>query len=183
MFQITLADFTSPSTRSLLALHLESMRTSSPPGTSFALDLSELQTPEITAWTVRESGAVEVLGIGALKTLPAPGVLPDGGRVTPAGELKSMRTHPDHLHKGVARALLEHIISEAKARGMTRLSLETGTGPAFEAAARLYESRGFVEGEAFGDYLQVQAAVGGSGSGFNRFYHLELSSVDSAGSE
>ena len=56
-----------------------------------------------------------------------------GGEI---GEVKSMRTHPDHLRRGVASALLEHIIDEARRRGMRRLSLETGRGPAFEAALK-----------------------------------------------
>ncbi len=51
---------------------------------------------------------------------------------------------------------------------MTRLSLETGTGPDFEAALTLYRMRGFIEGKAFGDYTAV------ADSGFNRFFHLEL---------
>ncbi|KAK4221173.1 histone acetyltransferase [Podospora fimiseda] len=152
--QIVVDDLSSPATRELLAIHLASMRTNSPPGTSFALDLSGLQKPEITVWTVRDGE--DVLGVGALKTLS-----------DRTGELKSMRTHPDHLRKGVARALLEHIIKEAKSRGMNRLSLETGNGPHFEAPLALYRKRGFVEGEAFSDYV-----VGGSG--FNRFFHLDL---------
>ncbi|KAK3985829.1 GNAT family N-acetyltransferase [Cladorrhinum sp. PSN332] len=157
---IVIDDLTCPATRELLAIHLASMRTNSPPGTSFALDLSGLQKPEITVWTVRDGESV--LGVGALKALP------DG-----AGELKSMRTHPDHLRKGIARALLEHIITEAKARGMSRLSLETGTGPHFEAPLVLYEKRGFVEGEPFSDYI--------GGAGFNRFFHLDLHpAMDSA---
>jgi putative acetyltransferase len=134
------------------------MHAASPPGTAFALDLSGLKQANITVWTLRDGEAV--LGIGALKALQ------DG-----TGELKSMRTHPDHLRRGVARTLLEHIITEAKARGLTRLSLETGTGPDFEAALALYRQRGFVEGEAFGDYAAV------AGSGFNRFFHLELASA------
>ncbi len=94
----------STATRDLLAFHHRQMHAASSPGTAFALDLSGLQQPNITVWTLRDGEAV--LGIGALKALP------DG-----SGELKSMRTHPDHLRKGVARALLEHIIAEAKARG------------------------------------------------------------------
>jgi putative acetyltransferase len=45
------------------------------------------------------------------------------------------------------------------------LSLETGTGPAFDAAGTLYLRRGFVDGEAFGGYAP---------SAFNRFMHLAL---------
>ncbi len=142
-------------TRDLLALHLAGMHASSPPGTAFALDLSGLQQPDVTVWSLWEGE--HILGIGALKAHS------DG-----TGEVKSMRTHPDHLRKGVARVLLEHIIAEASARGMTRLSLETGTGPAFDAALTLYRLRGFVEGEAFADYASV------ADSGFNRFFHLDL---------
>jgi len=148
-------DLTGEATRDLLRIHLAGMHVASPPGTVFALDLSGLLQPEVTVWTLREGGAV--LGIGALKALS------DGN-----GEVKSMRTHPDHLRKGVARALLEHIITQAQARGMRRLSLETGDGPAFEPALTLYTRRGFVEGEVFGDYAGV------ADSGFNRFFHLDL---------
>ena len=80
-------------------------------------------------------------------------------------ELKSMRTHPDHLRRGVAVALLDHLIGEAKERAVTRLSLETGSGPAFDPALALYRKRGFANGEAFGDYAP---------SAFNQFLHLKL---------
>jgi putative acetyltransferase len=92
--------------------------------------------------------------MGALKQLS------DG-----AGEVKSMRTHPDHLRRGAAAQILDHIIDEAKARGLRRLSLETGKGPAFDPALALYRRRGFVDGEVFSDYIS---------SAFNQFLHLEL---------
>lgn len=149
-------DLTGAATRDLLAFHLAGMHANSPPGSIFALDLSGLQDPAVTVWTLRDGDAV--LGIGALKTLSAD-----------HGEVKSMRTHPDHLRKGVARAMLEHIIGQAQARGMTRLSLETGTGPAFDAALTMYRQRGFIEGEPFADYV--------GGSGFNRFFHLDLATA------
>jgi putative acetyltransferase len=76
-----------------------------------------------------------------------------------------MRTHPDFLRHGIGAALLDRIIAEARARGMHRLSLETGSGPAFEPALKLYRKRGFVDGEAFADYLR---------SDFNQFLHLSL---------
>ena len=76
-----------------------------------------------------------------------------------------MRTHPDHLRKGVAAALLERIIREARSRGFNRLSLETGSGPPFEAALALYRKRGFVNGEAFADYVPSE---------FSQFLHLDL---------
>ena len=100
MFEIRVDDLTGEPTRSLLALHLGGMRESSPPGHTFALDLSGLQQPNVTVWTAWDRPALA--GIGALKELG------DG-----TAELKSMRTHPEHLRKGVATALLEHIIGEA----------------------------------------------------------------------
>lgn len=152
MFEIHPDDLTSEPTRRLLALHLAGMHANSPPGHVFALDLSGLMAPGITVWSVREGH--DVVGIGALKEL-------GGG----AAEVKSMRTHPDHLRRGVAALLLDHIIGEAKARGLTRLSLETGSGPSFEPALALYRKRGFVGGEAFADYRL---------SAFNQFLHLAL---------
>ncbi len=145
-------DLSGEPTRALLALHLSGMHANSPPGHVFALDLSGLKAPGVTVWTAWDDE--EVAGIAALKKL-------GGG----AGEIKSMRTHPDHLRKGVAAALLDRIIVEARRRGIERLSLETGRGPAFEPALALYRSRGFADGDAFGDYVR---------SAFNQFLHLDL---------
>lgn len=152
MFVIRRDDLSSEDVRALLALHLAGMQQNTPAGHVFALDLSGLQTPEMTVWTLRDNG--ELAGIGALKALG------DG-----TGEIKSMRTHPDHLRKGVAVALLDHILDEAAMRGYLRVSLETGSGDSFEPALALYRKRGFTNGEAFGDY---------QASAFNQFLHLAL---------
>ncbi len=145
-------DLSHPAVQALLRAHLEGMRAASPPGHSFALDLSGLQAPGITVWTAWIEG--ELAGIGALKTHDAA-----------LGEVKSMRTHPAHLRRGVGRALLEHVIVEAKAAGLARLSLETGRGPTFEPALTLYRRRGFVDGGPFADYEDA---------GFSQFLHLNL---------
>ncbi|HUO23578.1 MAG TPA: GNAT family N-acetyltransferase [Caulobacteraceae bacterium] len=152
MFDIRQDDLSGEPVRALLALHLSGMQADSPPGHSFALDLSGLQRTDVTVWSVWRGEALA--GIGALKAL--------GGE---AGELKSMRTDPRHLRQGVGAALLEHIIGEARRRGYRRLSLETGSGPAFEPALALYRRRGFIQGEAFADYAP---------SAFNQFFHLAL---------
>lgn len=149
---IRIDDLSGEPTRALLALHLAGMHENSPANHVRALDLTGLQTPDVTVWTVWRDDSIA--GIGALKALP-------GG----TGELKSMRTHPGHLRSGVAAALLEHIIGVARDRGYSRLSLETGSGPAFDPALTLYRRRGFVDGEAFSDYER---------SAFNQFLHLEL---------
>lgn len=145
-------DLSGNATRDLLRLHLEGMHANSPPGSVFALDYSELTAANVTVWTVWDND--KVAGIGALKDL--------GDRT---GELKSMRTHPDFLRRGVAAALLDHVIDVAQTRGMVRLSLETGSGPYFEPALSLYRRRGFVEGAAYADYKR---------SVFNQFLHLAL---------
>lgn len=107
---------------------------------------------DVTVWSAWDGD--EILGIGALRQFD---------RI--AGEIKSMRTHPAHLRKGVAAALLEQIIGEARMRGLQWLSLETGIGPAFEAALALYRKHGFVDGEAFAEYEP---------SAFSQFLHLRL---------
>jgi len=152
MFDIREDDLSGAPTRALLAIHLAGMQAESPPESVFALDLSGLQQPGICVWTAWDGD--EIAGVAALRDL-------GGGQ----GELKSMRTHPDHLRRGVAAALLRHIIGQARQRGMTRLSLETGSGPAFDPALTLYRRNGFGNGEAFGDYRA---------SAFNQFLHLGL---------
>ncbi|TAD73131.1 MAG: GNAT family N-acetyltransferase [Sphingomonadales bacterium] len=124
----------------------------SPPGHSFALDLSGLQASDVTMWAAYCGD--RVAAIGAMKRL-------DDKR----GEVKSMRTHPDFLRQGLAAALLDTIIDHARAQGLSVISLETGSGPLFEPALRLYRKRGFVNGAAFGDYVLTD---------FNQCLHLAL---------
>jgi putative acetyltransferase len=138
--------------RALLAYHRATMVADSPPCHAYALDVSALQTPDITVFSAWQDETL--CGVGALRRLDAA-----------TGEIKSMRTHPDHLGKGVGSAVLAAITAEARAAGMGRLSLETGSGPAFEVALALYRRRGFRSGPAFGDYV---------GSDFNQFLHLDL---------
>jgi putative acetyltransferase len=151
-FDIRQDDLSGQAVQALLALHLGGMHANSPPGHVFALDLSGLRAADMTVWSVWDGD--DLAGIGALKSL--------GGGV---GELKSMRTDPRHLRKGVAAALLDHIIAVARERDLKRLSLETGRGPAFEPALALYRKRGFVDGDVFADYA--------SGA-FSQFLHMDL---------
>jgi len=145
-------DLESEQTRALLAIHLAGMHENTPAGHVFALDLSGLKAHGVTVWSAWRGESIA--GIAALKALDAT-----------SGELKAMRTHPGHLRRGGAAVLLAHIIGEARRRGMTRLSLETGRGPSFEPALALYRRSGFANGAAFGDY---------QASAFNQFLHLDL---------
>jgi len=137
--EIRLDDLTGPAIHALLEEHLRNIYELSPPESVHALDLTSLRKPDVTFWTLWSDG--ELLGCGALKELDRS-----------HGEIKSMRTAMDHRRKGVARAMLEHIIGEAQRRRYARLSLETGSQPAFEPARRLYESFGFTYCPPFGDY-------------------------------
>lgn len=128
-----------PDVLALLEEHLRHMHELSPPESVHALDVSALQKPEITFWSVREEGLL--LGCGALKEL-------DRWH----GEVKSMRTPQSLRRRGAGRAVLAHIIEEARRRGYQRLSLETGSMQAFRPAWCLYESFGFIHCAAFADY-------------------------------
>ncbi|KFN09748.1 gcn5-like N-acetyltransferase [Paenibacillus macerans] len=70
-----------------------------------------------------------------------------------------MRTASSHRRKGVARALLAHIVEEARRRGYRRLSLETGSMDAFKPARNLYESFGFEYCSPFADYKEDPNSV------------------------
>ncbi|SCX38912.1 putative acetyltransferase [Klenkia marina] len=128
-------DLTDPRVRELIALHVGSMLADSPPGTSYALDLTGLTCPGMTVWTAWDGDSLA--GMVALSA---------------SGELKSMRTHPDHLRRGVAAALLAHALDHARAQGLARVVLETGTAPPFTPAVALYRRHGFVDRGPFGDY-------------------------------
>jgi putative acetyltransferase len=139
-------DLTHPMVHALLRAHLAEMRSLSPPESVHALPLDELRRPDVTFWTAWSGG--ELLGCGALKEL------------SPRhGEIKSMRTAPEHRRRGVGRDILLLIVREARRRGYERLSLETGSAPAFEPGRRLYESLGFTYCQPFADYVEDPHSV------------------------
>jgi putative acetyltransferase len=141
-----------PQVVELLAIHAGGMLASSPVDACHFLDLSALRAPEITFLSAWEGDTL--LGIGAMKALG------DG-----TSEIKSMRTADAALGRGVGTAILREIIARARARGDRALLLETGTGPAFDAAHALYRGHGFMACGPFGDYTATD---------FNRFYTLTL---------
>lgn len=145
-------DLTGPAIRALLEDHFAAMLANSPPGSCHFLDFEGLKGPGVTFWSIWDDGSLA--GMGALKRHDAD-----------LGEVKSMRTHADFLRRGVAAAMLDHIIAVARAEGLGRLSLETGSGPAFDAAHSLYIKAGFVYCPPFADYREDP---------FSRFMTLEL---------
>ena len=137
--EIIIDDLTDKRTIDLISLHLAGMAEYSPIESIHALNVAELKREDITFYSAWEDN--EIMGCGALKEL-----------TTKHGEVKSMRTAEKHVRKGVASAILQHIINEAKLRGYTKLSLETGSMEAFQPAHRLYESFGFTYCEPFDNY-------------------------------
>jgi putative acetyltransferase len=66
--------------------------------------------------------------------------------------VKSMHTTPAARRRGVGRAVVDHLLAVAAARGVERVSLETGAGDAFAPARSLYAAAGFVSCGPFGAY-------------------------------
>jgi putative acetyltransferase len=137
--EIAVDDPRAADVRALLEQHLALMRAASPPEDVHALDLDGLLDPAVTFFSFRRDG--ELLAVGALKQL-------DGQHA----ELKSMHTARAARGRGVARALLEHLVGVARARGCGRVSLETGTQDAFAPARSLYAGAGFRPCGPFGSY-------------------------------
>lgn len=144
--EIRLDDLSGSEIQALLEEHLRDMHAISPPESVHALDLSKLRAADITFWTAWDGA--ELLGCGALRALDSL-----------HGEVKSMRTARAHRGRGVAWGLLAHIEAEARRRGYTRLSLETGSMPAFEPARQLYRRAGFAFCGPFGDYREDPNSV------------------------
>ena len=141
-----------PDVQALLALHRAESLGSTPRENAHALDASGLGQADVSFFTAWEGGTL--LGMAALREL-----------VGDHAELKSMRTAPAALRRGVGRALLDHLVATARARGYARLSLETGTAPLFGPANALYARAGFADGPVFGGY---------PASAHNRFMTMAL---------
>jgi putative acetyltransferase len=125
--------------RALLEVHFAGMLANSPAGSCHFLDFDGLRAGGVTFWWIHKGD--ELAGCGALKLIDSR-----------HGEIKSMRTADAFLRQGVAARMLAHILGEARERGLERLSLETGSGPAFEPALALYRAHGFADCDPFADY-------------------------------
>ena len=133
-------DLTGPEIATLLQTHADLMEATSPPGSCHYLPIDGLRSPDVTVWTAWEGGAL--VACGALKALG------EGH-----GEVKSMHTAQAQRGRGLGALMLGVILDEARARGYTRLSLETGAQDAFHPARAMYQRHGFVGCGPFGSYL------------------------------
>jgi putative acetyltransferase len=138
--RIIQGDLSNPRVAELLRIHLTNARAETALGSAHALDATGLQSPAVSFWTIWKDETL--LGFGALKELSAD-----------HGEVKSMHTAQSMRRKGAGRAMLRHIIATARARGMLRLSLETGSWDYFRPAHAFYKGHGFVECPPFADYV------------------------------
>jgi putative acetyltransferase len=141
-----------PDVLALLTRHLELMHAQSDPEDVHALDVDALRAPHVTFVSARDAGTDStpgrLLGVGALAEI-APG----------HGEVKSMHVAADARRRGVAAALLDHVVALAVARGWARVSLETGSQDGFAPARALYARAGFVPCPPFGSYRPSPASA------------------------
>lgn len=144
-------DPAAPYVADLLAHHLAELR-GQMADFAFALDAGGLSAPNVTFWTAWRDGTL--VGFAALKQLDPR-----------HGEVKSMRAAPAARGTGVGRALLDHVVDVARARGYDRLSLETGTADLHAPAVALYRRAGFIDTGPFAHYRP---------SPHNQFFALDL---------
>ena len=133
-------DLSGAEVAALLRLHLDEMHQWSPPESVHAMPIERLRAPDVTFYSLWQGG--RLAACGALK------------QIDPChGELKSMRAHPDFRGRGAGRAVLNHLLGEARRRGYKRVSLETGRPEPFWPARALYAANGFAECPPFADYV------------------------------
>jgi len=130
----------------LVNLHSSLGLAQSDPGTAHPLDIAKLRSPNVRFWTVWDGG--ELLGCGALRLLSAE-----------HGELKTMHTVERARCRGIASALLAHIVLEASRDGIVRLSLRTGSQAYFAPARDLYRRHGFTECPPFIGHTENSGSV------------------------
>lgn len=129
-----------PDVQALLLRHFEIMRASSPEESCHVMQPGALLDRGVVLFSARAGD--EVLGVGALAALDPR-----------HGELKSMHTVAEARGCGVGRAILSALLDAARAQGITRVSLETGTAGMFAPARALYAVHGFAVCPPFGNYV------------------------------
>jgi putative acetyltransferase len=140
-FDIALDDPSTPDVRALLEVHRAFSYANSPPEDVHVMDIDALQSNDVSFFSCREDGAL--LGVGALKRLD-----------DRHAELKSMHTAEAARRRGVARALVDHLLRVARERGFSQISIETGALDAYAAARALYIGAGFQPCAPFADYCE-----------------------------
>jgi len=125
--------------RELLERHLAYAKANTAPEDVHALEVDALLDPSVRFFSFRVDG--ELLGVAALQHLD-----------DQHAEIKSMHTAEAARSQGIGRAMVDHLVGVAREAGYRRVSLETGAGPAFAPARRLYASARFTTCGPFADY-------------------------------
>jgi putative acetyltransferase len=133
-------DLNNPHVRALLEQHVATARAETALGSAHALDVESLKASDVSFWAAWEGDAL--LAVGALKRLS-----------NDHGEVKSMHTAKVSRRRGVGTAMLLHSVEAARAMGLSRLSLETGSWSYFLPAREFYKRHGFLECLPFGEYI------------------------------
>ena len=123
----------------LFVRHTADMHADTPPESIHMMGARDLDMPDVSFYVMRDAGVP--VAMGAFKRFEQT-----------HAEVKSMHVLTEQRGRGLSRLLLDHLVAEAKAAGIARLSLETGSQPMFRPARRLYESAGFTECQPFGSY-------------------------------
>lgn len=126
--------------RELVALLNEHLLPLSPLEFQFKMTVEQMAGVDTTVFVARD-GTGRAVGLGALKVA-------EKGQA----EVKRMFTRPEVRGQRVGVALLEAITDLARQKGIDHLMLETGTGPGFDGAHRLYTRAGFTVRGPFFDY-------------------------------
>lgn len=140
MMRIEPADLDDPAVQAFLRAHLDDIAPTAPEQSQHALTIAAMRaSPGFRLWVAYlDEELVGTVGLGPVSV----------GHE----ELKSMRTSPGRRGSGIGRALLDHAIADATARGISRVSLETGSMDFFAPARALYRRAGFRECGSFGAY-------------------------------
>ena len=146
VMRIIAGDFNNPQVRALLEHHVATARAETAAGSAHALDLESMKASDINFWAAWDGDVL--LAVGALKRIS-----------NDHGEIKSMHTVQASRRQGIGTAMLLHIVEAARAMGLSRLSLETGSWPYFLPARDLYYRHGFKECPPFDRYISDPNSV------------------------
>lgn len=136
---IVRGDLTDQRILTLLRHHYDKCHEVTPKCSAHVFTVEQLAAPDIDFWAAFDGA--DLLGVGAMKPFEAA-----------YGEVKSMHTAELARRCGVGGAILRHIMAVSRARGIARLSLETGASAYFAPAVALYRAHGFADCPPFGSY-------------------------------
>ena len=144
MIQIEPGDPKSAEARALLEASHALMQSLFPAEANHFLSIDALCAPEITLYLARLDDG---LAVGCIALAEKDGY----------GEVKSFYVAEEARGNGIGAALLEHVETAAKTKGIRDLKLETGNS--LRSAHKLYRAQGYQNCHAFGDYVPSEYSI------------------------